>query len=315
MTADRQLIEAGVRTVAHMAAYFEELKQAALDLQQRSGVSDRGYFTPSEEEATRHLLVSYWQARNALFELIMSAHDADELPEALKPSAFLVAYAGAILLVDVARFLRETFDENAVVRRKLNEPAPDFGIPARTYDTVQQSLTSPNHAWHLRQAARYFEEHQGELRQAADEELWPVLEAIDRLQDRTRVPLDEYLSARLQVRARQVVEGVRQTAVGQALYSLQELASRTVSRVSTSPRHRPGIPREVGVALRQVLEPGDVLVTRKEFVLTNYFLPGYWPHAALYLGDASDLQRLGIDGHENLKPSRSSILHLWVRAS
>ena len=38
-----------------------------------------------------------------------------------------------------------------------------------------------------------------------------------------------------------------------------------------------------------LLQPGDVLVVRKEFAATNYFLPGYWPHAALYLGTASDL--------------------------
>jgi uncharacterized protein YycO len=38
--------------------------------------------------------------------------------------------------------------------------------------------------------------------------------------------------------------------------------------------------------------PGDVLVTRKEHSLTNYFLPGYWPHAALYLGDGRVVEAL-----------------------
>jgi hypothetical protein len=33
-----------------------------------------------------------------------------------------------------------------------------------------------------------------------------------------------------------------------------------------------------------------VLITRKEFALTNYFLPGFWPHAALYVGHESELQ-------------------------
>jgi hypothetical protein len=50
------------------------------------------------------------------------------------------------------------------------------------------------------------------------------------------------------------------------------------------------------------LRPGDVLVVRKEFAATNYFLPGYWPHAALYLGRASDLAQCGIADHEHVRP-------------
>jgi hypothetical protein len=54
--------------------------------------------------------------------------------------------------------------------------------------------------------------------------------------------------------------------------------------------------------------PGDVLVVRKEFAVTNYFLPGYWPHAALYLGRAEDLQRMGIADHDNVRPRWAQLL-------
>ena len=71
-----------------------------------------------------------------------------------------------MLLVDAARFQREHFQEVTPIRRKLDEPDPVFGIPARMYDTVQKSLTSPRHAWHLYHAIQYFQAHRGALRAA-----------------------------------------------------------------------------------------------------------------------------------------------------
>jgi hypothetical protein len=38
-----------------------------------------------------------------------------------------------------------------------------------------------------------------------------------------------------------------------------------------------------------------VFVTRHEDALSNLFLPGFWPHAALYMGNADDLGKMGID--------------------
>ncbi len=37
------------------------------------------------------------------------------------------------------------------------------------------------------------------------------------------------------------------------------------------------------------LAPGDVLVARSNWFLSNIGLPGFWPHALLYVGDAKDL--------------------------
>ena len=39
------------------------------------------------------------------------------------------------------------------------------------------------------------------------------------------------------------------------------------------------------------VQPGDVVVSRQNWFLSNIGLPGFWPHAQLYVGTAADLQK------------------------
>ena len=141
-------VHAGARTVLNVADHFAGLKQIASGRLAVGSASQRGYFTPTEDEEVRHLLVSYCQSRNALIELVIQFRDEPCTAEH-RPANFLVAYAGALVLVDAARFLRESFLHRPAIRAKLNEPEPHFGIPPDTFETIQRSLTSPVHVWHL----------------------------------------------------------------------------------------------------------------------------------------------------------------------
>ena len=105
----------------------------------------------------------------ALFELIQDMRADMERLDQSSPEQFLIAYGAAALLVDAARFLRENFHRIDVVRRKLDEPDPVYGIPARMYDAIQHSLTDPYHAWQLWQANRFFDKNHAVFEAAAVE--------------------------------------------------------------------------------------------------------------------------------------------------
>lgn len=292
----------GAATVVNLSEHFVQLKEQATELIQSFHASERGYFTPSEDEQTRHLLVSYWQSRNALFELINSFHNADRFTDSERALALLVSYSGALVLVDVARFLRENFHDRPVVRAKLNEPEPYFGIPEGTYDLVQKSLTSPVHAWHLYHASKFVAEHYEELQQAtADIPVFKkLLELIERLQHRLDVSVERFMVVRTRVRASSLRKRFSRDLLGRALYGLQKCVSRLIADRYVRSGHRPGLPLSVEKEIEEQLLPGDVIIVRKEHAFTNYFLPGYWPHAALYLGSLEDMRRLNLHEHQNV---------------
>jgi len=230
----------------------------------------------------------------------------DDADRRHRPAAFLVAFSAALLLIDAARFIRDAFEPLPLVRKKLNQPEPHFGIPKNTYDTVQKSLTSTRHAWHLYHAVKYFDEHSAELQSlvAADPLLQPVAATVDRLRTRLQVSKRSYVKAKLHDRARRTAGRLHHGLFGRAIYGVQKLFSSMAADVYTRPGHHPVLPDAIARQFRDLLGPGDVLITRKEHAVTNYFLPGYWKHAALYLGEASELGRLGIADREHVRPHR-----------
>ena len=42
------------------------------------------------------------------------------------------------------------------------------------------------------------------------------------------------------------------------------------------------------------MRPGDILIERRNWFISNTLLPGFWPHAALYLGSYEELLELGV---------------------
>ena len=79
---------------------------------------------------------SYHMARNALLELIQSlrADVGSVSTETIRE--FLVGYAAAVVLIDAARFLRDLFGPDEIVRRKLNESFDLYGIAAGSFDSI-----------------------------------------------------------------------------------------------------------------------------------------------------------------------------------
>ena len=69
---------------------------------------------------------------------------------------------------------------------------------------------------------------------------------------------------------------------------------------------------EVLAMIAPALRAGDVIITRHDDAMSNLFLPGFWPHAALYLGDESERAKLGLD--DSLPGGRSLAGCLFLEA-
>ena len=87
---------------------------------------------------------------------------------------------------------------------------------------------------------------------------------------------------------------LRASAFQKAVFGALEASGRGVANLRW-PWYRKRVNATVRRKLAEFLQPGDVLVTRHHDAMTNLFLPGYWPHAALHIGTAEQRQELSVD--------------------
>ena len=54
------------------------------------------------------------------------------------------------------------------------------------------------------------------------------------------------------------------------------------------------ISEEKAGEIARMLRPGDIILERRNWYFSNPFLPGFWPHSALYIGTEDELEQLGV---------------------
>lgn len=175
----------------------------------------------------------------------------------------------------------------------LNEALPEVGLSDGSYGRLEFR------ALNVLAASRYAAlealhvagggSHRGPLAEAAEEDAARIL-AMGR-------------GAGPRMTAANALEIVRDAALG-AWLPAQEHAARWMGEVRVR-RWGEALIDEAQIAeLLPRLEPGDIVLQRREWYLTNAGIPGFWPHVALYVGTSEERARF-FDGAEVARWLRS----------
>lgn len=83
-----------------------------------------------------------------------------------------------------------------------------------------------------------------------------------------------------------------------AMFHLLKLSGSAIAEMRQPFIKAPGqgkrVNDDVMAMVKPLLRAGDVFITRHDDAMSNLFLPGFWPHAALYIGDENERGELGV---------------------
>src|SRR6185503_6894144 len=178
--------------------------------------------------------------------------------------------------------------------RKLNEPEPLWNIPPGVYDMVKANLIQAQSrefmsAW----TERY-------LKEQASFQLHGLVgaapySAFHAAIERHRLSAGQLKTIMVETGIVDPVKDVAGKGKGLA-YRSQAFVSTWLgsTRVRAPRQGKPMISAEQLSQFRRQLKPGDILIERQNWYLSRAFMPGFWAHAALYVGTTNDLVRLGL---------------------
>ena len=290
---------AAIAALDHLQDQMQEFRKAFIR-------GERSYYSQEDEDTIHRLLLTYLNLRTALLRMVWTYRGAHDHPAEgpFETRALLLAYASAASLFEKADIIVSTFADSKEARRKLNEGDLAWDIPTGTYDRLLGSLANAQVVSELNAATMRFDAiAAGEI--PADE-TW---RALMNTATRARPTIDRAVQDVGDRKIELALLDLR-SHTGDSTYLAQSMVSTWIGdfRIKSRPEHSGLIVPEQAAELRKLLQPGDILLERRNWFMSNAFLPGYWPHAAVYLGDAASLQKLGVTDDPRVSRSWSAFI-------
>lgn len=281
-----------VRDAQLYGEYDEGLEHLLIALEARPELFEAQRVLGADDE---RLLLDSWEAIYAysfaldqirIFYEDWYRFDPSRVGRSRHIRSFLLTFAAELALYEKATRTVILFGDNRNVVKYLDAPHPERDLEQGSFSSFRQHLQGTRDAARVTAGKQYLRWLDHAMRGRAEAQasgcswLWERAE-----------------------RHLAIIAGLgRLTAGRETLSSDTELLERGVRRVwypaqkgvaewmgDTRVRRVNWylINEELQAGLVALAEPGDVLLTRKNWYVSNVGLPGFWPHAVLYIGEPS----------------------------
>ena len=250
----------------------------------------------------RYEKMTVWSTWGNILDYVMSLDKTGgyhrDYPRISDPSgkraSFLVAYASFLAEYRYALEFLELTKNNPLLDTILNEEVPELGLPAGSYAGFKFRFLNVQRAAEFA-AMQLIDKllpggnNTGEISRAIEDDAAVIWE------------MGKGKGAAMTM---QNAEEIVRKAGFAAWFPVQKGISKLMGDVRVRRKGTSLISEEQIHTIVHLLQPGDILLQRREWYLSNLGLPGFWTHAALYIGTEGE-RRTFFDDEEVRKWLRS----------
>jgi hypothetical protein len=203
--------------------------------------------------------------------------------------SFLMTYYAEVALYTIGRSFIKLVEVNSNIVKFLNAPNDILGLKAGSYNRFRRELTSIKEQSRIMAGKQY------------KNLLATGLNVIEKLPNWdcdilwTRIERDlEVIEKEQTMRPVYIKAGIEMRLLKKGAFDFFFIGQTGVAKWMG--RHRAQkvlgeylVTQSQLDEMEKILEPGDILFARKNWVLSNLGLPGFWPHAMLYVGSREKL--------------------------
>jgi uncharacterized protein YycO len=245
-----------------------------------------------EADAIRTTLFPYaLRYRSTLYRTDESFNDRDRI------ESILISMAAALTLYDNANFMEGQFSSKSALREKLNEAYPEYGVEGNFYKDSLMRASTLTYRSTMLDAIRFFEDNRQSIAYhiaKGDPTIRFLYAYIDQSPMRTKLGGDNaftQISDQVGALLSRTIE-LPFSTVEKLKFNLSKGVGNTMGMV----RWRSGKLRDDRAFLSEFsehLKPGDILLEKTPFALTDKTIPGHFGHAAIYIGTYEQLRAMG----------------------
>jgi uncharacterized protein YycO len=302
----QSLVEEALGLRARAIVFHQKLQQKAANREPLNG-----FDLQMLNEGSTAMLAQ----RDALFNVAFQhecwtskAPSEDPQEAAIQVAGVAMSISAALVLYDNYQAAIAPYRNDHELRRQLNRSDKGFNRNAGTLDEIALSYTSVENRRRMLRAIGWLQRYYPQAAAApvtgyryvqALIEQSPSLATLQKVK-----PVNDLVGG----------VGFVSTAALDGLFSLKDEGTNFSSQIFGTTIglvevRRGKLYRQPDVLNRVtgVLRAGDILVEKTPFRLTDTFIPGHWGHAAVWIGNESELRALAIWEHPVVKPHQDAI--------
>ncbi len=285
-------IEAKEQEVLRIAETAKDTHADSLELLEQY---NQGLFQLEDQGNRREvsaLLHRFFQARDDLWKIVADYSPDNEIedddPQQRQRRAVLFT-AALLLRHQMSIRFAVTYKADSTLEKYLNQPDDTYGIPANLIEQVNEQLIDPSYQGYIASAMDGHEFDTARTNEDSPASAIALLELIAKakatIAENPEYAFSDNVKAALSEAKRHSVN----TYLTIQQFVATQIGDFRIKQTEDITNHK--IDSEKVDQFHALLKPGDILIERRDWYSSNAFLPGYWPHGALYIGTPKELKK------------------------